>query len=75
MSELRVALDDGRLAFAPGEEVRGRASWTLDADPETVVVQCVLPRVEEEPTAAVEGAAEPEIIGRKAEEEGESEED
>ena len=39
MSELRVALDDGSLAFAPGEEVRGRASWTLDADPESVEVR------------------------------------
>jgi len=43
-------------------------------DPETVVVECAEPVVEEEAaaTAAVEG--EPEVIGRKKEEEGESEE-
>ena len=38
MSTLTVELEDGKLAFAPGEEVRGRASWTLDGDPESVEV-------------------------------------
>ena len=38
MSTLSVELEDGKLAFAPGQEVRGRASWTLDADPESVEV-------------------------------------
>jgi large subunit ribosomal protein L25 len=40
-------------------------------DAETVVVACVLPRVEEEVAAGEAGAAEPELIGRKAEAEGE----
>jgi large subunit ribosomal protein L25 len=48
---------------------------TLDADPEAVVVQCVLPRVEEEPSAAEAGAAEPEVIGRKPDEEESTDED
>ena len=38
MSTLTVELEDGKLAFKPGQEVRGRASWTLDADPESVEV-------------------------------------
>jgi large subunit ribosomal protein L25 len=42
-------------------------------DPETVVVGCVMPRTEEEIAAGESGAAEPELIGRKAEEEGEGE--
>jgi hypothetical protein len=33
-----IELEDGKLAYAPGEEVRGRASWTLDADPQSVEV-------------------------------------
>jgi large subunit ribosomal protein L25 len=48
---------------------------TLISDPEAVVVQCVEARAEEEEEgAAAPGAAEPEVIGRKAEEEGEAEE-
>jgi len=45
------------------------------ADPETVVVQCVKPTEEAEaaPGEAAEGPAEPEVIGRKAAEEGEAE--
>jgi large subunit ribosomal protein L25 len=47
----------------------------LDLDPEEVVVQCVEPVEEVEEEAAGEsGAVEPEIIGRKKEEEGEAEE-
>ncbi len=46
---------------------------TLLADPETVVVQCILPAVEEEAAAVAAEAGEPEVIGRKAEEEGEEE--
>jgi hypothetical protein len=38
MSTLTVEIEDGKLAYAPGGEVRGRASWTLDADPESVEV-------------------------------------
>jgi large subunit ribosomal protein L25 len=45
------------------------------ADPETVVVQCVKPAEEAEaaPGEVAEGPAEPEVIGRKAAEEGEAE--
>ena len=39
MSTLTVELEGGKLAFRPGEELRGRASWTLDADPESVEVR------------------------------------
>jgi large subunit ribosomal protein L25 len=47
----------------------------LISDPEAVVVQCVEARAEEEEAGAAPGAAEPEVIGRKAEEEeGEAEE-
>jgi large subunit ribosomal protein L25 len=42
----------------------------VDADPEEIVVECVVPAVEEE-EAAGEAEAEPEVIGRKKEEEGE----
>ncbi|MHB1033119.1 MAG: 50S ribosomal protein L25 [Pirellulales bacterium] len=47
------------------------AGVTLLAEPETIVVQCVLPAVEEELVSAEAGAGEPEVIGRKAEEEEE----
>jgi len=49
----------------------------LLSDPDALVVQCVEPRAEEEEEEAIEGAAagaEPEVIGRKAEEEGEASE-
>jgi hypothetical protein len=38
-SELTVDLVGGKLAFAPGEELRGSASWSLDGDPESVEVR------------------------------------
>jgi large subunit ribosomal protein L25 len=46
---------------------------TLISDADMVLVHCVEARAEEEEAAAA-GVAEPEIIGRKAEEEGEAEE-
>ncbi|MFN2385334.1 MAG: hypothetical protein ABR576_03450 [Thermoanaerobaculia bacterium] len=39
MNTLQVALEDGRTTFRPGEEVRGAASWSLEAPPETVEVR------------------------------------
>ena len=39
VNELTVELENGKLAFRPGDEVRGRASWTLDADPQSVEVR------------------------------------
>jgi len=30
MSELRIELPGGRTSFAPGEDIRGTASWWLD---------------------------------------------
>ena len=38
MSTLTLELEGGKLAYAPGEEVRGRASWALEGDPESVEV-------------------------------------
>jgi large subunit ribosomal protein L25 len=49
----------GDLELPPGVKV--------DADPEEIVVECVVPAAEEE-EAVGEGAAEPEVIGRKKEE-------
>ena len=49
------------------------AGVVLITDPETMIVHCVEARAEEEVGAAA-GVAEPEVIGRKAEEEGEAEE-
>jgi len=46
------------------------AGVKVHADPEEIVVECVVPAVEMEEEAA-EGAAEPEVIGRKKEEGGE----
>lgn len=46
---------------------------TLLTDPHAIVVHCVEPKVEEEEAVPGEGA-EPEIIGRKKEEEGEEKE-
>jgi large subunit ribosomal protein L25 len=47
---------------------------TLLDDPETVVVQCVVPAELPEEAAAAAGPAEPEVIGAKKGEEGEAEE-
>ncbi len=44
----------------------------VHADPEDVVVQCILPREESEESGA-DASAEPELIGRKAEDESEEE--
>jgi large subunit ribosomal protein L25 len=41
---------------------------TTDVDPDSIVVHVVLKQAEPEPTAPAPGAAEPEVIGRKAEE-------
>jgi large subunit ribosomal protein L25 len=49
------------------------AGATLLSDPEAIVVQCVEPKPEEEEAAIVGEGAEPEIIGRKPEEEEEEE--
>jgi large subunit ribosomal protein L25 len=60
--KLGDAIKIADLLLPPGVKV--------DADPEEIVVQCVMPAAEVEEEAA-EGAAEPEVIGRKKEEEGE----
>lgn len=36
MNELKVRVEGDKLAFQPGEEVRGEASWSLDDDPRSV---------------------------------------
>lgn len=64
----RLALGEsmtvGQIELPPGV--------TLLTAPETVVVQCALPKAEEEAALVGEGA-EPEVIGRKAEDEEEEE--
>jgi large subunit ribosomal protein L25 len=69
INELKIgdAITAADLQLPPGV--------TLISDPEAVVVQCVEARPEEEEAvAAAPGAAEPEVIGRKAEEEEAAEE-
>lgn len=36
MSWMRIETEDGRLAFSPGEAIRGTVSWSLDALPESL---------------------------------------
>jgi large subunit ribosomal protein L25 len=50
------------------------AGVVLITDADTMIVHCVEARVDEEEGGPAAGVAEPEIIGRKAEEEGEAEE-
>ncbi|MEX2112458.1 MAG: 50S ribosomal protein L25 [Pirellulales bacterium] len=68
IAELAV---DGQLTAA---DLKLPAGVTLITDPETVLVHCVEVREEGEEGAAAAGGAEPEIIGRKAEDEEEAEE-
>jgi large subunit ribosomal protein L25 len=56
----------------PVSAIQLPAGVTLLSDPDQVAVQCVIP-VEAEEGEAGEGAAEPEVIGRKAEEESDEE--
>ena len=51
------------------------AGATLVGDPKTVAVHCVEPKAEEELDALAGAPVEPELIGRKAAEEGEGEEE
>jgi large subunit ribosomal protein L25 len=56
-------------------ELKLPSGVNLVSDPESVVVQCIEPRAEEEEAAAAAPTGvEPEVIGRKAEEEEEAEE-
>jgi len=59
--DLDGAIHAGELKLPPGV--------VLVADPEQVVVQCVLPQAEQEIPGMEAGTAEPEVIGRKAEDE------
>jgi large subunit ribosomal protein L25 len=59
--DLDGVIHAGELKLPPGV--------VLLTDPDQVVVQCVLPQEESEGTGAEAGAAEPEVIGRKAEDE------
>jgi len=36
MAAMEIATEDRRFVFAPGEEVRGKVAWQLDAPPDTV---------------------------------------
>jgi large subunit ribosomal protein L25 len=68
VSELQI---DGQLTAA---DVQLPVGVTLVSDPAMVVAHCVMARVEEEEAAPAVGAAEPEVIGRKPEEEEAAEE-
>jgi large subunit ribosomal protein L25 len=63
ISELKIddSLTAGEIPLPPGV--------TLVSDPDAMVVHCVPAREEEEAAAPAAGGAEPEVIGRKAEEE------
>jgi large subunit ribosomal protein L25 len=63
--ELKDSITVGQLELPSGVK--------LLSEPEAIAVQCVEPAVEEEVEAAPTEGAEPEVIGRKAEEEGEEE--
>ncbi|MEX0678742.1 MAG: 50S ribosomal protein L25 [Pirellulales bacterium] len=69
INELKIgaSVTAGDLHLPPGVK--------LISDPEAVVVQCVEAREEEEEAVAAPGAAEPEVIGRKAEEAEEGSQD
>jgi large subunit ribosomal protein L25 len=72
---IRVAINELQIGQAIHvKELKLPEGVTTAADPDAIVVQVTAPKVEAEaPVAPVEGAAEPEVIGRKekAEEEGE----
>jgi large subunit ribosomal protein L25 len=68
ITELQV---DGQLTAA---DLKLPSGVTLITDPETVLVHCVEVREEAEEGAAEGGGAEPEVIGRKADEDEESQE-
>jgi large subunit ribosomal protein L25 len=57
-----------------GADLRLPNGVRLVTDPELVLVHCVEARDEDEMAAGLGGVAEPEVIGRKAEEEGSGEE-
>lgn len=62
---------DGSLA---ADAIQLPAGAKLLSDPEAMIVHCIVPVELEEAELGEAGAAEPEVIGRKAEEEGEAEE-
>lgn len=68
INELKVgdSVTASELQLPPGVQ--------LISDPDAVVVQCVEARAEEEGAEAASGGVEPEVIGRKAEEEEEAKE-
>jgi large subunit ribosomal protein L25 len=63
ISELKIgdSLSAGDVPLPPGA--------TLVSDPDAMVVHCIQARAEEEGAAPAAGVVEPEVIGRKAEEE------
>jgi large subunit ribosomal protein L25 len=71
--KLHVSINVLKLGDAlTAAQIELPAGVTLLSDPDAIVVQCVEPKDEEEEQAVAEGA-EPEVIGRKAEEESEEE--
>ena len=56
------------LRLILGDQLHRSHSWCMKPDPEAVIVQCVEPAAAPEEAEAAE-EAEPEVIGRKKEEE------
>jgi large subunit ribosomal protein L25 len=71
---IRVAINELHVGMAIHvKELHLPEGVTVLDDPEAIVVQIKAPIAEAEAPAAPAGPAEPEVIGRKAEEEGEAE--
>lgn len=71
--KLHMSVNELKLGDAlTAAQIELPSGVTLLSDPDAVIVQCVEPKAEEEEQAVAEGA-EPEVIGRKAEEESEEE--
>ncbi|MEX0977418.1 MAG: 50S ribosomal protein L25 [Pirellulales bacterium] len=73
---IEVSVTDLKIGDSiKASELKLTAGAKLVSDPDAVIVHCVEPRSEEEEAPApVPGGVEPEVIGRKVEEEGEAEE-
>jgi large subunit ribosomal protein L25 len=74
----RIEVSIGELKIGDSitaEELKLPPGAKLVSDPDAVIVQCVEPRADDdEGLAPGAGGVEPEVIGRKAEEEGEADE-
>jgi large subunit ribosomal protein L25 len=68
--KLFLRINDLKLGDSlPASAIQMPGSASLVSDPDEMVVHCVQPSAEEDATGASSEGAEPEVIGRKAEEE------